>query len=54
MRSQPQEAHSYEPEGPKKREEPLVQLKRKASLFWMALKTKVKVHKAEGKFGKAL
>ena len=46
VRSQPQEAHSYTPELPKKKEkhESRLHLRKKAALAWMAFKMKTKMH----------
>ena len=45
VRSQPQEAHSYEPDGTKE-EKPKSKFREKASLAWTALKLKVKLRRA--------
>ena len=47
VRSQPQEAFSYVAgEQTEKKQEGRLGLRKKASLFWMALKTKAALHKA--------
>lgn len=49
VRSQPQEAHSYSLDQKKGKHESRFHLHRKASLAWMALKTKAKIYKTEAK-----